>query len=199
MLCWFYQAIVTGPVRAHSERSTQLVKTMAWLVRVGAQPCPSNWNRTSIVDYREELILSLFLARQLANETIQQSQRSAKPNLTVRYVRQISNRRMGFDQVSPRGNWQNRKLSRPRHGPYKIITLTDTDITTMKICFPEDGSIKVHQGWVTKCPFGFPAGCYWYRDKRQGWDVYQDDSRHCVKSRSQKQDQSKYVSNSTRS
>ena len=39
VLCWFRQPIVTGPVMAHSQRSTQLMKTspaMAWLVRMGA-------------------------------------------------------------------------------------------------------------------------------------------------------------------
>ena len=38
-----------------------------------------------------------------------------------------------------------RKLSRTWHGPYRIMNLTDTDITAIRIYFPEDGSIKVHQ------------------------------------------------------
>ena len=39
---------------------------------------PSNWNPTNVVDYREELMLSLSSARQLANETIQKAQRKYK-------------------------------------------------------------------------------------------------------------------------
>ena len=39
---------------------------------------PSNWNPTCVADYREELMLSLSSARQLANETIQEAQRKYK-------------------------------------------------------------------------------------------------------------------------
>ena len=39
---------------------------------------PSNWDPTSITDYREELMLSLSSAWQLANETIQLAQRKFK-------------------------------------------------------------------------------------------------------------------------
>ena len=38
----------------------------------------SNWDPTSIAYYREELVLSLSSAWQLANETIQQAQRKYK-------------------------------------------------------------------------------------------------------------------------
>ena len=34
---------------------------------------PSNWDLTSIADYREELMLSLSSAQKLANETIQEA------------------------------------------------------------------------------------------------------------------------------
>ena len=62
---------------------------------------------------------------------------------------------------------KNRKLSRPWHGPWRIITMTDIDVTAIRIYFPEDGSIKVNQGRVTKCPMGCPTGCYWYGNKKQ--------------------------------
>ena len=61
-----------------------------------------------------------------------------------------------------------RKLSRPWHGPYRIMDLTDIDVTAIRIYFPEDGSIKVHQSCVSPCPVGFPAGYYWYSGKKQG-------------------------------
>ena len=48
------------------------------------------------------------------------------------------------------------------------ITMTDTDITAIRTYFPEDDSIKVHQGRVTKCQMGCTAGCYWYGNKKQG-------------------------------
>ena len=49
-----------------------------------------------------------------------------------------------------------------------LITMTDTDVTAVKIYFPEDGSIKVHQEWVTTCPLNFLAGCYWHGVGKQG-------------------------------
>ena len=95
---------------------------------------------------------------------------------------------MGFDPHEESG--KNRKLSRPWHGPYRIITMTDTDITAIRIYFPEDDSIKVHQGRVTKCPIGSPQVVIGMGIRNGGQDIYLDDSRLCVKSRSQKQDQS---------
>ena len=34
--------------------------------------------------------------------------------------------------------------------------------------FPDDGSIQIHQSRVTRCPLKFPAGYYWYGNKRKG-------------------------------
>jgi hypothetical protein len=56
-----------------------------------------------------------------------------------------------------------RKLSRPWHGYYWIISQDDPDLT--ESVFPDDGSI---QSRVTKCPSKFPAGYYWYSNKRKG-------------------------------
>ena len=45
-----------------------------------------------------------------------------------------------------------RKLSRPWHGPYRVISCEDPDITAVKIHFPSDLPIQVHQSRVNKCP-----------------------------------------------
>ena len=50
-----------------------------------------------------------------------------------------------------------RKLSRPWHGAYLIMSLTDTDHTASRIYFPEDGPIKVHQSHVSPYSVRFPA------------------------------------------
>ena len=36
----------------------------------------------------------------------------------------------------------------------------------MKVYAPQDGTIRVHQSRVTRCPSGFPAGYYWYGTRR---------------------------------
>ena len=79
---------------------------------------PSNWNPTNVVDYREELMLSLSSAKQLANETIQEAQRKYKAQFD----------RKALPDRFQVGEWvlirfpheesgKNRKLSRPWHGP----------------------------------------------------------------------------------
>ena len=63
---------------------------------------------------------------------------------------------------------RNRKLSRPWHGPYRIIEKRDPDITLCKVYFPEEKSIQVHQTRIQPCPMNFPAGYYWYGSRRVG-------------------------------
>jgi len=44
------------------------------------------------------------------------------------------------------------KLSKPWHGPYRIIRKNDPDVTAVPVYFPESGSIQVHQSRVCPCP-----------------------------------------------
>ena len=63
------------------------------------------------------------------------------------------------------GRW--RKLSRPWHGPYRVVDRSDPDVTCVKIYYPQDGEIRVHQSRVCDCSAEFPAGYYWYGGKRR--------------------------------
>ena len=130
---------------------------------------PLNSSETDVTAYREELMKSLSLCRNLAAETIQKAQEKYK----LQYDRKAKADRYRI------GEWvlikfpheesgKQRKLSRPWHGPYRIMSLTDMDITAIRIYFPEDGHIKVHQSRVSPCPVGFPAGYYWYGGNKQG-------------------------------
>jgi len=58
-----------------------------------------------------------------------------------------------------------RKLSRPWHGLYCVISRDDPDITAVKIFFPNEPSIQVHQSRVNKCPPSLPNNFYWYGGK----------------------------------
>ena len=120
-----------------------------------------------ISDYREELVLSLSTARRLAAEAIQTAQ--------VKYKTVYD--RHSCDRNYQVGDWvlvrfpqdetgRMRKLSRPWHGPYRIINRSDPDVTVVKIYAPQDGQIQVHQSRVTLCPPGFPAGFFWYGNRR---------------------------------
>ena len=60
------------------------------------------------------------------------------------------------------------KLSRPRHGPYRVVAVNDSDVTVIKVYFPQENQIQVHCNRVRPCPVNFPAGFYWYGGSRKG-------------------------------
>ena len=121
-----------------------------------------------ISDYREELILSLSSARELAVSSIQAAQQ--------RYKQQYD--RKSRPVTFKLGHWvlvrfpqdetgKQRKLSRPWHGPYRVTQINDPDITVVKVFFPDDGPIQVHQSRACMCPEQLPAGFYWYGGNRK--------------------------------
>ena len=59
-----------------------------------------------------------------------------------------------------------RKLSRPWHGPYRVVDRADPDLTVVNIYSPQDGQIHIHQSRVAPCPTELPGGFYWYGDRR---------------------------------
>ena len=46
--------------------------------------------------------------------------------------------------------------------------MNDPDLSMVKVYFPQDPSIQVHQSRVKVCPPNFPSGFYWYGGKRRG-------------------------------
>ena len=114
---------------------------------------PHELEATEVSDYREEVILSLSTARKLAAESI----RAAQSRYKGSYDR--SSRKADYQL----GDWvlvrfpqdetgRQRKLSRPWHGPYRVIDRRDPDVTVVKVYSPQDGQIQVHQTRVTHCP-----------------------------------------------
>ena len=59
-----------------------------------------------------------------------------------------------------------RKLSKPWHGPYRVVERRDPDVTVVPVHFPDSVRIQVHQSQVCLCPPKFPAGFYWYGGNR---------------------------------
>ena len=130
---------------------------------------PEDVTPTSVADYREELMLNLSLARKSALENIRRSQRKYKlqyDGKTNPYQYQIGDWiliRFPSDETG-----KLRKLSRPWHGPYRITACDQTNVTAVKVYFPREDAIRVHQNRVKPCPDGFMAGYYWYGSKRKG-------------------------------
>ena len=124
---------------------------------------------TDISDYRQELMLSLTSARELAASCIQKAQSRYK----AQYDKNLSPAEYHI------GDWvlvhfpqeetgRMRKLSRPWHGPYRILSQNGPDVTIVKVYHPQHGTIQVHQSRIKPCPLDFPAGSYWYGTRRPG-------------------------------
>ena len=125
-------------------------------------PIPSN-----IEDYCKEVMLSLSSARELAVQSVQKAQKRYK-KFYDRKAEQVDYR-VGdwiFIRFPAEESGRGRKLSHPWHGPYRIISKRDPDVTAVKVYFPGEGSIQVHQQRVTRCPTELVTGYYWYGPKK---------------------------------
>ena len=91
---------------------------------------PSPVESTAVDTYREELILNLSSVRQLAVETQERAQSKSKmqydKKARVRDYRRGDWVLVGFpaDETGP-----NRKLFQPWHGPYRVVSVDNPDIT----------------------------------------------------------------------
>ena len=116
-------------------------------------------------------MLSLTSAWDLAAQSIQKAQERYKRNYDKRSTYTTTSLRVGGwvlvhmpqDESGPQ-----RKLSRPWHGPYRIVSISDPDVLLTKVYFPQDRTIQVHQSRVKACPPKFPAAFYWYGGRRRG-------------------------------
>ena len=117
----------------------------------------------TVSDYQQELVLSLAIAQKLAAESIQKVQQYDKKAKIADYC--IGDWVMVHFLQEESGALH--KLSRPWHGPYPIQRSDGPDATVVKVYFPQDGGIQVHQTQIRHCT-GIPAGFYWYGGKHSG-------------------------------
>lgn len=97
---------------------------------------PEPFSPCDLTDYREELILSLSSARELAVENIRKGQTRTKQ----RYDRTANSIQFTI------GDWilirfpaeesgKRRKLSKPWHGPYRVLETRGPDVTAVPVHF----------------------------------------------------------------
>ena len=130
---------------------------------------PEEPDGSMVTEYREHLAMTLSGAREQAALSIQKAQqhykkyydRKTAPN-TIRKTEWVMIR---FPQDE---TGKERKLSRPWHGPYRVLEVTKTGVLAEKVYAPQDKKVQVHLERVTRCPSDFPAGYYWYGPRRQG-------------------------------
>ena len=124
-------------------------------------PCDGN-------DYREELMVSLSSARELAVTSIREAQRHYKGQYDKgARVNNYRGRGLGVREVPCRGEWKNRKMSRPWRGPFRVLERRDPNLILRSVYFPEEPSMLVHQLRVCPCPDHLPAGLFWYGSRRR--------------------------------
>ena len=98
------------------------------------------------------MILALSNARKFAAECIQEAQNKYKRhyNRTSR----TATFQLGewiLIQFPQEESGANRKLSQPWHGPYRVINSSDTGVTAVKVYFPDESCVQVHQSRVSRC------------------------------------------------
>ena len=114
-------------------------------------------------DYREEVIRNLSSARELALKVLQESQRKSKQ----RYDRKTKERSYKTGEwvlvkFPKEESGRNRKLSQPWHGPFRVVSRDDPDLTVSKVYRPQDGTI---QSRVMPWPKDIISGYFWYGRK----------------------------------
>ena len=129
---------------------------------------PDPLSPTDLSSYREELVLSLSAARELAVANIQRAQEHYKGQ----YDRgtRVSELKVGdwvFVRFPEEETGKKRKLSRPWYGPFRVTVRKDPNLTVTKVYFPNDASITIHQLRVCRSPDQLPVGFYWYGAKRR--------------------------------
>ena len=123
---------------------------------------------TNVSDYREQMMQSLSTARNLAMKTNGEAQQRYKlqhDKAAKTYKFKVGDWVLVYFPQDETGKSQ--KLSHPWHGPYRIISRDDPDITVTKIYFPDDPSIHTFTNRrVQHCPPSLPSEFYWYGTKR---------------------------------
>lgn len=95
-----------------------------------------------IPDYRQELMLSLSSARELAQQSIRKAQQRYKAQYDKKSS--VPDLKIGewvLVRFPQEETGRNRKLSRPWHGPYRITDRRDPDVSVTKVYFPSEGAI----------------------------------------------------------
>ena len=135
---------------------------------------------TDLTDYREELVLSLSTARELATKSIKATQTHHKKQYDKRA--KVVDMRVGDWTFVHFPQDKTGKLSRPWRGPFRIISRDDPDGSVVEVYFPEEGPLQVHQRRVCSCPNALPIGFYWYSGTRKSSKRVPNDAQNEVSS-----------------
>jgi len=75
-----------------------------------------------------------------------------------------------------------------------VTGINSPDISVLKVYYPQDKQITVHQSRVKYCPAAFPASFYWYGGRQKGSEQLPEDvdngtaSQHAIDDEPNKSD-----------
>ena len=128
---------------------------------------PQEEHVVEVENYREQLMITLRSARLMAAECIRQAQKRYKHYYDQKAIqREYKVGDWVLVRFPQEEKGKQRKLSHPWHGPYRVIARQDPDLTVVKVYYPQEGQIQIHQERVCFCPPAFPAGYFWYGTRR---------------------------------
>ena len=121
-----------------------------------------------VSDYREELMVSLSSARNLALKTIQGAQ--------AKYKKAYDKNARG-DRIRT-GSWVMVYFPHEESGRNRKLCMDPTVSSHGGIptYFPDHRKVTIHLQCVCPCPSEFPAGYFWYGSGRKGPGSHQDGS-----------------------
>ena len=107
----------------------------------------SDVEQVDVTEYRRDLTQMLNRAREMASQSIQKAQR--------KYKHQYDRSKKCVKSTYVVGDWvlirfpaeetgRLRKLSRPWHGPYRVIEVTSTGLSVVRVYGTKRDSIHVH-------------------------------------------------------
>ena len=106
----------------------------------------------NVDNYKEDLLCNLSLAWKLAAENIQRAQKSQKryyDRSAKKVELRAGDRVMVYIPSEVRG--EEHKLKRPFHGPYRVLSVTDTNVEVRLIDLPTDDPIFVNMNRIRLC------------------------------------------------
>ena len=121
---------------------------------------PHTLDPQDVQDYREEVIMSLSSARDLAVKALSLAHSNSTRLSAIEQQPWIT--------VWETGKLHIVKLSNPWHSPYRVVEWHDPDLTSVYVYRSQDGQIHVYQSCISPCPMDLPPGYYWYCDRQPG-------------------------------
>ena len=124
-----------------------------------------------LTSYRQELAVTLTEASDLATQSVQAAQKKYKRQCDRLHKCTPVPHQVGdlvLIRFPQEESGKMKKLSRPWHGPYRVVQVTSTGVVAQRVYNSKGDQICIHRHQVTRCPPNFPAGYCWYGDRRYG-------------------------------